>query len=320
MAVRSFFQRNEVAMARLIVEHSSQVLKDYSFGKKSVTVGRSDDNTIVLDDLAVSGYHARVDRKGVDYILTDLQSTNGTFLNNTNVVSHKLAHGDRIVMGEHTLLFVGTEMAKIYAEEEKLDLNKTTIRGVPERRSTVSRPITIEREETTIGKTERSPRRWRSVPVLSGILILIVGLWVLLNQNTGLLKGLVSSDMLSETRGSETSAFSRPISISRLNEVESISTTESVPYESFSQPSPNQDWAYSELKGETPPDGMHEPAYMLEGIVLASESQDSFAVINGRMVRSGGTVGKARITEIGKNYVVVQPLNDDSKIRLTLRR
>ena len=302
-------------MARLIVEHSSQVLKDYSFGKKSVTVGRSDDNTIALDDLAVSGYHARVDRKGVDYILTDLQSTNGTFLNNTNVVSHRLAHGDRIVMGEHTLLFVGTEMAKIYAEEEKLDLNKTTIRGVPERRSADFRPITMEREETTIGKTERSPRRWRSVPVLSGILILIVGLWVLLNQNTGLLNGLVSS-----ATPSETSSLSRPISISRLNEVESISTTESVPYESFSQPSPNQDWTYSEFKGETPPDGMHEPAYMLEGIVLASESQDSFAVINGRMVRSGGTVGEARIAEIGKNYVVVQPLNDDSKIRLTLRR
>ena len=320
MAVRSLIPKNEVAMARLIVEHNSQVLKDYSFGKKSMTVGRSDDNTIVLDDLAVSGYHARVDRKGVDYILTDLQSTNGTFLNNTDVVSHRLAHGDRIVIGEHTLLFVGTEMAKVYAEEEKLDLNKTTIRGVPERRSAVFRPITIERKETAIGRTERSPRRWRSVPVLSSILILIVGLWVLLNQNTDRLKGLVSSPMLSETRGKETSSPSRPIPISRLNEMESIPTTESVSYKSFSQPSPNQDWAYSELKGETPPDGMPEPAYMLEGIVLSSQSQDSFAVINGRMVRSGGTVGEARITEIGKNYVVVQPLYDDSKIRLTLRR
>ena len=65
---------------------------------------------------------------------------------------------------------------------------------------------------------------------------------------------------------------------------------------------------------------MHEPTYMLEGIVLASESQDSFAVINGRMVRLGETVGKARITDIGRNYVVVQPFNEDPKIKLTLRR
>lgn len=302
-------------MARLIVEHNSQVLKDYSFGKKSVTVGRSDDNTIVLDDLAVSGYHARLDKKGVDYILTDLQSTNGTFLNNTNVVSHKLAHGDRIVIGEHTLLFVGTEMAKVYAEEEKLDLNKTTIRGVPEKRSPIFRPVTIEREEKVIDRTVCSSRRWKSVPVLSSILIMIVGLWVFLKQDTDLLKGLTSSIMLNEKNSS-----SKPISISPLNEMESISETESGLIEPFSQPSSNQDWTFSEPKGETSPDEMSEPAYMLEGIVLASQSQDSFAVINGRMVRSGGTVGKARIREIGRNYVVVQPLNDDSEIRLTLRR
>jgi len=302
-------------MARLIVEHNSQVLKDYSFGKKSLTVGRSGDNTIVLDDLAVSSYHARVDRKGVDYILTDLQSTNGTFLNDTSVVSHRLTHGDRIVMGEHTLLFVGTELAKIYAEEEKLDLNKTTIRGVPEKRSAVFSPVTIEREKTAIGKTDHSPRRWRAIPVLSSILILIIGLWVLLNQNTGLLRGLASSPMFSETSSSST-----PISKSGLNEVESISTTESVPNESFPQASPDQDWSFSDWKGETPPDEMHESTYMLEGIVLANKSQDSFAMINGHMVRSGDMVGKARITEIGRNYVVVQPLNDDSEIRLTLRR
>jgi hypothetical protein len=302
-------------MARLIVEHSSQVLKDYSFGKRSVTVGRSDDNTIVLDDPAVSSYHARVDRKGIDYLLTDLQSTNGTFLNNTSVVSHKLAHGDRIMMGEHTLLFVGTEMAKIYDEEEKLDLNRTTIRGIPDRGSNAFRPITIEREETTIRKTERSSGRRRSGPVLSGILVLIVGLWVLLNQNTGLLRDFLLSSELAEK-----SSPSSPISISQLNEEGSLSTPDRIPYESFSEPSSSPDWAYPELGEETPLDGVNEPAYMLEGIVLASESQDSFAVINGRMVRSGGTVGEARIMEIGKNYVVVQPFDNDSKIKLTLRR
>jgi hypothetical protein len=211
-------------------------------------------------------------------------------------------------------------MAKVYAEEERLDLNKTTIRGVSEKRNTHFRPITIERRETAIGSTERSPRRWRSVPVLSSALILVVGLWVLMNQNTGLLKGLVSSPTLSETGGKEASSSSRPISISRLNEMESVSKTESFPYSPFSQPSPEQDWAYSELKEITPPEVMPEPEYMLEGIMLASQSQDSFAVINGHMVRSGGTVGEARITEIGRNYVVVQPFNDDSKIRLTLRR
>ena len=105
-----------------------------------------------------------------------------------------------------------------------------------------------------------------------------------------------------------------------MNEGESLSTMDSIPYESFSKPSFDHDRAYPELEGETSLNGMNEPAYLLEGIVLASESQDSFAVINGRMVRSGGTVGEARIMEIGKNYVVVQPFDNDSKIKLTLRR
>ena len=136
-------------MARLIVEHKAQVLRDYPFGKKSLTIGRFDDNNIVLDDPSVSGYHARIDKRGIDFILTDLQSTNGTTLNDTNIVSHKLAHGDRVMIGEHALLFVGTEMAKAYAEEEALDLNKTTIRGASERRMRVSEPITIKNNKIT---------------------------------------------------------------------------------------------------------------------------------------------------------------------------
>ena len=50
--------------------------------------------------------------------------------------------------------------------------------------------LIIEKEETAISGTERSPRRWRSVPVLSSVLILIIGLWLLLNQNTRGLKDL----------------------------------------------------------------------------------------------------------------------------------
>ena len=117
-------------MARLILEHNSQVLKDHSCTKRNVTIGRHADNTIVLDDPLVSAYHARIDRKGVNYILTDLQSTNGTFVNNISIVSHILAHGDKIMIGGHAILFVGTELEKVYAEKEKLDLNKTVMRGI----------------------------------------------------------------------------------------------------------------------------------------------------------------------------------------------
>jgi len=112
-------------MGRLILMFNKQVIKEYPFIEESVTIGRHEDNSIVIDNLAVSGYHARIDKAGSAYILTDLQSTNGTFVNDEKIVSHKLAHGDNIVIGKHVLLFVATQKGK--GPEEKVTLDKTML-------------------------------------------------------------------------------------------------------------------------------------------------------------------------------------------------
>ncbi len=114
-------------MARLILMFNKQVIKEYPLLRDSITVGRAEDNTVVIDNLAVSSYHARIDKAGSEFILTDLQSTNGTFINENRVVSHKLAHGDNISIGKHVLLFVG-EKGKVEEEpDKKANLNKTMI-------------------------------------------------------------------------------------------------------------------------------------------------------------------------------------------------
>jgi len=71
-------------MARLLWEHEGQVIKDYPFPKGSITIGRRKENTIVFTNPEVSSSHARIDKIGPDYILTDLQSTNGTLINGLN--------------------------------------------------------------------------------------------------------------------------------------------------------------------------------------------------------------------------------------------
>lgn len=116
-------------MAKLILTFNKQVIREYSFNKDSITVGRNEDNTIVIDNLAVSGFHARIDRAGSDYILTDLQSTNGTFVNDQKVTSHRLAHGDNVVIGKHVILFVSTEEDKVdeAAKDIKLPLDRTVV-------------------------------------------------------------------------------------------------------------------------------------------------------------------------------------------------
>lgn len=113
-------------MARLILMFNNQVVKEYPLKKESITIGRNEDNVITVDNLAVSGYHARIDAAGQDYILTDLQSTNGTFVNDKKVVSHKLAHGDNVIVGKHRIIFVGAgKDIKVKTPEKKIDLDKT---------------------------------------------------------------------------------------------------------------------------------------------------------------------------------------------------
>ena len=93
-------------MARLILMFNKQVIKEYPLLKESLTIGRKTDNNIVIDNLAVSSYHCRIDFNGTDHLLTDLQSTNGTFVNDQKALSRKLKHGDNIIVGKHVLLFL----------------------------------------------------------------------------------------------------------------------------------------------------------------------------------------------------------------------
>lgn len=127
-------------MARLILTFNKQVIKEFPFLKGSITMGRLDDNTIVVDNLAVSGYHARIDKTGDDFILTDLQSTNGTFVNDKKVTSHKLTHGDNIVIGKHVILFVATEKGKADGvDPAKMDMDKTMMLDTAKQRELLAK-------------------------------------------------------------------------------------------------------------------------------------------------------------------------------------
>ena len=128
-------------MAKLILTFNKQVIKEYPFAKDSITMGRQEDNTIVIDNLAVSGYHAKIDKVGGEYILTDLQSTNGTFVNDEKVVSHKLSHGDNIVIGKHVILFVATEKQTAEGErkDKKLPLDKTMLLDTAKQRELLAK-------------------------------------------------------------------------------------------------------------------------------------------------------------------------------------
>ncbi len=72
-------------------------------GDYVVTIGRNDDNTIVLEDPNASRRHAEVRPGDHDFVVVDLGSTNGIKVNGTPVSRHQLVHGDRIGLGATVL-------------------------------------------------------------------------------------------------------------------------------------------------------------------------------------------------------------------------
>jgi pSer/pThr/pTyr-binding forkhead associated (FHA) protein len=65
-----------------------------------VTIGRLSDNVIHIDDISVSSHHAEIKFSGGHYVLADLNSTNGTRVNDQSFTSGPLHDGDRIRFGK----------------------------------------------------------------------------------------------------------------------------------------------------------------------------------------------------------------------------
>lgn len=83
-----------------------KIREEYSLGKE-ITIGRSNQNNIVLRDPYVSKQHAKIVEDEGKYFLEDLNSANGTYLNNQKVLDvTMLKNGDRIKLGQIEFLFV----------------------------------------------------------------------------------------------------------------------------------------------------------------------------------------------------------------------
>ncbi len=93
-------------MPTLTLKFKDNIIGRYPIQKGgSLSIGRRKENDIVIDNLAVSGHHAKVDSVADAYVLVDLQSKNGSFVNEQLVSSHWLRDGDVISIGKHMLAF-----------------------------------------------------------------------------------------------------------------------------------------------------------------------------------------------------------------------
>lgn len=93
-------------MARLILIHPDGQRLEYTLGQ-STSIGRHPDNAIQILDKVVSKEHATVEKVGDRYVLRDLASRNGTFINQKRITGEAaLRDQDEVALGSMRLLFV----------------------------------------------------------------------------------------------------------------------------------------------------------------------------------------------------------------------
>ncbi len=92
---------------QLFVQQGPQVGQAFALNKSIITIGREAGNDIVLESPQISRYHTRLTLQGGVYVVEDMGSTNGTFLNGQRVLRPTpVTSGDLIGVGESILLKV----------------------------------------------------------------------------------------------------------------------------------------------------------------------------------------------------------------------
>jgi hypothetical protein len=91
--------------ARLTILEGPAAGQVFRLDGREVTVGRSSQNDMVIGDNSMSRRHCRLHWADGDYVLEDLGSSNGTFVNNETTLAARLRDGDRITLGDSVLEF-----------------------------------------------------------------------------------------------------------------------------------------------------------------------------------------------------------------------
>lgn len=104
--------------ACLVVINGVDLGKKYSLAQHSTLIGRSSKVDIQVDEDSISRNHAVIENFGDDIVVRDLQSTNGTYVNDRPVQHHRLLDGDQVKIGRTIFKFLsGSNVEAAYHDE-----------------------------------------------------------------------------------------------------------------------------------------------------------------------------------------------------------
>jgi len=121
-------------MPRLVAQSPEFEGKSFDLKGPEITLGRVDDNKVQVEHASVSGHHAVLKLEGMDYIIRDLDSTNGTRINGEKITQQKLRRNDIVRLGNIELLYDSEHAPPgqpMPSPSERVNLAECATRGRP---------------------------------------------------------------------------------------------------------------------------------------------------------------------------------------------
>jgi pSer/pThr/pTyr-binding forkhead associated (FHA) protein len=112
-------------MLRIILKFNSTVIKELKIDQDEIIIGRDSGNDVQIDNIAVSREHAKIIRGPNYYLIEDLNSTNGTFVNGKKINKKFLKEDDEISIGKHSLQIILEERPAIRKEKKIKGIDST---------------------------------------------------------------------------------------------------------------------------------------------------------------------------------------------------
>lgn len=131
--------------------------REWVFEHGVITIGSLDDNNLVVKDETVSRYHAQIIQEDDAYIIRDLESTNGTWVNQVRIKEAYLTEGCALRFGQAEFIFqpLDEEVAVVPSNEEKFgdiiggNVKMREIYGILEKIAPTNATVVIEGETGT---------------------------------------------------------------------------------------------------------------------------------------------------------------------------
>lgn len=141
-------------MATIQIIFNGEVLQERELAKETITIGRKNDNDIQLDNLAVSGHHAKILTVLNESFIEDMNSTNGTYLNGSLINKKPLTHNDVIKVGKHEIKYIN-ENAQSGDDFGKTMIINPDSDGMPETEGSAAIDQSVSRLAAEIASSDK---------------------------------------------------------------------------------------------------------------------------------------------------------------------